>query len=114
MEILFPVYIILLIPILIAIFNYKKVVEYLSTLHKNLFAYILLPVSFTILYINYQKTVKYRESTPSWDYFHDPFWFTYLFYFNTLFYLFVGLVISGLLTISIRKITNKLRRNNSA
>jgi hypothetical protein len=103
MIFLFSIFIIS-IPTLIVILNYKKVVEYFSTIHKNLLTYVLFPVSFTILFTNYNRTVTYRETTPSWEYYHDPFWFTFLFQFHTLLYLFIGIVISILLTVLIRKI----------
>lgn len=75
---------------------------------RKLFLFIFSIISIIILTVNYKRTVEYRTSTPSWEYYHDPFWFTYFYSLGTAFDLVMGFVGSLLLTMMIMKIKNKI------
>ncbi len=101
--------IVLIVTATIISFNYEKILGFFSKLSKKLLFFHMLIVSSTIIIVNYRKTVEFREVTPSWEYYHDPFWFTFLFRFNMLTYLLMGFVFSILLTILFMKMTTFLK-----
>ncbi|RXI96601.1 hypothetical protein DS745_23155 [Anaerobacillus alkaliphilus] len=102
--------IVLIVTATIIVFNYEKILGFFSKLSKKLLIIHTLIVSTAILIINYRKTVEFRNATPSWEYYHDPFWFTFLIHSHTLTNLFLGFILSILLTIVLMKVDISLKK----
>ncbi len=90
--------------------NFKGIVSFLHKINKKILMIVVSMVSIGIIITNFKSTVEFRETTPSWEYYHDPFWFTFLVHSNTITHLFVGVALSLLVTLIIMKIYEYLRK----